>query len=222
MEYIFIFAINSVVVSTTICIAERLSHNISLWQKQSFCFQCRHPLVWIDMIPIFSVLVYHHRCRYCHADYGIRYVYLEIICTIIGLFFWSVPVLWLTYIILILLSLEDYLTQKIHAIILYPWLVCLITIYHDIPHLCLSISMLTLCLILVHYRHTLGDGDIPVLLVLILTSKLLSFAYILLTSCFLALTYLLFLKQKRLPFVPFLHASWIIVNLYELLYLQNF
>ena len=83
-------------------------------------------------------------------------------------------------------------------------------------HLCLTVLILILSIILVEHRHTLGSGDIPVLLSLVLSNTPVIFSCTLLISCCLALLYLLYSQQKRLPFVPFLSGGWVITNLYIL------
>lgn len=100
--------------------------------------------------------------------------------------------------------------------ILFPWIGYLLILHHDAAHLCLTVLILILSIILVKHRHTLGSGDIPVLLSLVLSNTPVIFSCTLLISCCLALLYLLYSQQKRLPFVPFLSGGWVITNLYIL------
>ncbi|WP_349515401.1 prepilin peptidase [Leuconostoc suionicum] len=216
MENIFIFLFNSIIVSSTICTADRLSNSVSLKIQRSFCFYCGHNLAWFDIIPVISACILHNKCRYCHASFGRYYAILELFYILIGTILWGTPVTWLTGVLLLFLSLEDCSKQRIHSNILFPWIGYLLVLHHDAEHLCLTVLILILSIILVKHRHALGSGDIPVLLSLILSTTPVIFSCTLLIGCCLALLYLLYSQQKRLPFVPFLSGGWVITNLYIL------
>lgn len=216
MENIFVFLFNSIIVSTIICAAARLSNSVSLKIQRSFCFYCDHNLAWFDIIPVISACVLRNKCRYCHAHFGHYYAIFELSYILIGTLLWATPVTWITGVLLLFLSLEDCSKQSIHANILFPWIGYLLILHHDAAHLCLTVLILILSIILVEHRHTLGSGDIPVLLSLVLSNTPVIFSCTLLISCCLALLYLLYSQQKRLPFVPFLSGGWVITNLYIL------
>lgn len=216
MENIFIFLFNSIIVSSTICTADRLSNSVSLKIQRSFCFYCGHNLAWFDTIPVVSAYILRNKCRYCHTSFGRYYAIFELFYILIGTFLWGTPVTWITGVLLLFLSLEDCSKQSIHANILFPWIGYLLVLHHDAEHLCLTVLILILSIILVKHRHTLGSGDIPVLLSLILSTTPVIFSCTLLIGCCLALFYLLYSQQKRLPFVPFLSGGWVITNLYIL------
>ncbi|MGX4592468.1 prepilin peptidase [Leuconostoc sp. JNUCC 76] len=216
MENILIFLFNSIIVSSTICTADRLSNSVSLKIQRSFCFYCGRNLAWFDIIPVISACILHNKCRYCHTPFGRYYAIFELFCILIGTLLWAAPVTWVTGVLLLFLSLEDYSKQSIHANILFPWIGYLLVLHHDTEHLCLTVLILILSIILVKHRRTLGSGDMPVLLSLVLSNTPVIFSCTLLIGCCLALLYLLYSKQKRLPFVPFLSGGWVITNLYIL------
>ncbi|MGO0155070.1 prepilin peptidase [Leuconostoc mesenteroides] len=216
MENIFVFLFNSIIVSTITCAADRLTNSVPLSIKRSFCFYCGHHLAWFDIIPVISACVLRNKCRYCHTPFGRYYTIFELSYILVGTFLWTTPITWITGILLLFLSLEDCSKQRIHANILLPWIGYLFVLHHDTAHLFLAVFIFLLSLILVKQRHALGSGDIPVLLILVLSSTPIIFACTLFISCCLALLYLVCSQQKRLPFVPFLSGGWVIINLYLL------
>ncbi len=69
------------------------------WVKgRSICPACSHQLGVFDLVPVWSYVFLHGRCRYCHARIGVRHLWIEV-CT--GLLFaglgwglgWSVDAL---------------------------------------------------------------------------------------------------------------------------------
>lgn len=67
-------------------------------EGRSVCPACGHQLRALDLVPVWSYVFLHGRCRYCHARIGARYLWTEV-CT--GLLFvglgwglgWSVDAL---------------------------------------------------------------------------------------------------------------------------------
>ena len=58
----------------------RLPRGLSFGQpKRSFCPNCKHPLAWIDLIPIYSWLSTKGKCRYCQIPISPRYLLVELI-----------------------------------------------------------------------------------------------------------------------------------------------
>ena len=49
------------------------------WVKgRSVCPACGHQLNGLDLVPVWSYLFLHGRCRYCHARIGARYLWTEV------------------------------------------------------------------------------------------------------------------------------------------------
>ena len=76
---IVVFALLGVVVASflNVCI-DRLPNNESLLFPASHCPSCHHRLVVKDLIPVFSYLWLHGRCRYCQAPIPRRVLWVEI------------------------------------------------------------------------------------------------------------------------------------------------
>lgn len=55
----------------------RLEKNESLGGR-SYCPHCKHSLVWLDLIPVFSFLFLRGKCRYCKGKISRQYPIIEI------------------------------------------------------------------------------------------------------------------------------------------------
>lgn len=64
------------------CMAWRISHGESVMRGRSHCATCNHPLAARDLIPVFSWLASHGRCRYCGQHISARYPATELICMV--------------------------------------------------------------------------------------------------------------------------------------------
>lgn len=45
---------------------------------RSYCPKCKHKLYWYDLIPLFSWIFLHRKCRYCHKPISFRYPLIEL------------------------------------------------------------------------------------------------------------------------------------------------
>jgi leader peptidase (prepilin peptidase)/N-methyltransferase len=52
--------------------------NLSILNGRSMCPHCKHLLAWYDLIPIFSWLGLHGRCRYCKKPISAQYPMVEL------------------------------------------------------------------------------------------------------------------------------------------------
>ena len=81
MEAIFIvvFTLLGMAIASflNVCI-DRLPSNESLLFPASHCSSCRHRLAIKDLIPVFSYLRLHGRCRFCQAPIPRRLLWVEI------------------------------------------------------------------------------------------------------------------------------------------------
>ncbi|WP_294974125.1 A24 family peptidase [uncultured Leuconostoc sp.] len=213
MENLLIIILNAILVSTIMCLADRLNNRIHIFIKRSFCMHCGHVLHWYDLIPILSALLTRARCRYCHHTYGMYYAYLELVGVIVGSYLFSDMIAWITAYLLFFLALEDWHTERIHANILIPYIVYLIIHFWHDPKLLTACAVMIISLFLVYHRKAMGSGDIPVLLVITLTTTTQSFSLALLLASVSALLYLVKHHVHRLPFVPFLYFGWLSIIL---------
>lgn len=209
MTILLIIILNAVLISTTMCLADRINHRIGVFKKRSFCLQCNHPLHYYDLIPLFSALYTRGHCRYCHAKFGLHYAFFEFFGTLIASYFMSEIIIWITFYLLLFLSLEDWHNERIHADILLPWICYLLIDNWNISKFFALCTILIISLFLVYYRHAMGSGDIPILLIITLITPIQGLALTLLFGSVSALIYLQTFRVKHLPFVPFLYFGWL-------------
>ena len=61
------------------CAAWRIVHHESVLKGRSHCATCGHPLHAADLVPVFSYLFLHGKCRYCGEKISPRYMFAELI-----------------------------------------------------------------------------------------------------------------------------------------------
>ncbi len=76
--YLFILIFGLVIGSFLNCVIYRLEEKKSFLKGRSFCPNCKHPLTWKDLIPVFSFLILQGKCRYCDKKISIQYPLVEI------------------------------------------------------------------------------------------------------------------------------------------------
>ena len=62
----------------------RLPRHESLAYPGSHCPYCSTPLRWFELVPVFSWLALHGRCRTCRASISARYPLVELACGVVG------------------------------------------------------------------------------------------------------------------------------------------
>jgi leader peptidase (prepilin peptidase)/N-methyltransferase len=77
--FIFLFALLGLIVGSflNVCI-DRLPRNESIVYPPSHCAVCQHKLAVKDLIPLFSYLRLHGRCRYCQAAIPRKLFWVEL------------------------------------------------------------------------------------------------------------------------------------------------
>ncbi|MCL2285283.1 MAG: prepilin peptidase [Firmicutes bacterium] len=85
MEY-FVFVIGLLFGSFANVVIYRLPRKISVIKPPSACPSCQRRLSAVDLVPIFSWVILHGRCRMCKAKISVRYPLVELMC---GLLFAS-------------------------------------------------------------------------------------------------------------------------------------
>ncbi len=95
--------------------AYRLPRDIKIGgASRSCCPHCLHPLHVVDLVPFFSWLFLHGKCRYCHASIGWQYPVIELatafLCfvfySIFGFSLASVPLLFLAPVIVAIADID--------------------------------------------------------------------------------------------------------------------
>jgi prepilin signal peptidase PulO-like enzyme (type II secretory pathway) len=69
----------------------RLPRGETIAKGRSYCPHCRHELAGADLIPVFSYLLLHKRCRYCSQPIAPRYARIE---SVTGIYFALAVWLW--------------------------------------------------------------------------------------------------------------------------------
>ncbi len=65
------------------CMAWRIVHGEPVSKGRSHCDLCGHVLGPADLVPVFSYLVHHGRCRYCGEKLSSRHVWAEVISAVV-------------------------------------------------------------------------------------------------------------------------------------------
>jgi len=89
MIYVFLFLLGAAVGSFLNVLIDRLPRKEGFLFGRSYCENCRTPLPWFDLIPIFSFFWLRGRCRFCKTRIPLRLLVVEIL-TGVGfvLLFW--------------------------------------------------------------------------------------------------------------------------------------
>ncbi|SEH45866.1 prepilin peptidase [Fructobacillus pseudoficulneus] len=215
MNTILLYFINLILTSLLICLADRSALNRPLWTSRSYCFHCQQQLRWFELIPIFSVLFLHGRCRSCQTSYAnpFRLAFFEAAVPAFATYLTTIG-LWgatITFYLLFFLASEDVLTQTCSSWLAWVFLTGIFYGHGLHNRWWLSLALLVLCFCLIALK-LLGSGDVPVLLLLLNTLSPGQFATSLLLASLAALIWLLLSHQRKLPFIPFLWFSWTCVQ----------
>jgi leader peptidase (prepilin peptidase)/N-methyltransferase len=86
----FLIAVLGLVIGSflNVCIY-RLPEGKSILKPPSHCPKCKKRLKGIDLIPVFGYLLLQGRCRYCKASIPPRYVFVELVTSIVFVFLYS-------------------------------------------------------------------------------------------------------------------------------------
>ena len=234
--WIFNFILGMIIGSFLNVVIYRLPREESLIYPASHCPVCNHPLKWYDMIPIFSYVVLHGKCRYCGSKISLRYPIIE---AITGLAFmgigwkygWSLKFFeYITFSsLLIAVSFTDIFDGVIPDIIVIPGAVIglifsliqgKVVFFSSLYGLLLMGGFFVL-IILVTAGKGMGQGDVT-LGCMIGAFLGLKFSVVTLVLSFLfgaigGITAVIFMRKKgkdTIPFGPFLASSGYIVLLY--------
>lgn len=217
----FVYFISGCIWGSFLClVAERVPKRQSIIQPRSHCIFCKKKLGFLELIPLFSIILLRFRCLHCQTKLPIIYFGSELVS---GLLFTAVLPKGLSLqtfyqlvllLMMFLLSLTDIYYLQVEPKFFYPLfsILCLIHFYLGKPFYLLPAFLVFITLILFNniLRDSIGGGDILLIsaLSLLLDSELL--LRLLLFASSSGLLYLLFstflLKKKiyPLPFVPFL------------------
>lgn len=185
---------------------------------RSYCDQCAETIAWYDLVPIISYLALRGRCRWCGFKIPRASLYCEIFFGCL-LLCWQPTFLRTGYVIigglLFFMAVSDACHFNYPATYGYWLMLCTATVYTLFrPHHFIFIFIFICWLILQFYEPKLvwlGSGDLDIFLCLVVLLGLTPFAWLLLLSSFLALIAGQLLKQRRLPFIPFIAMGYLVV-----------
>lgn len=236
---IYMFIMGTVMGSFFNVVGHRLSNNKSIVKPRSHCEACNHELEWYELIPIVSFLIQGGKCLKCKVKLSWWYPLIEIIT---GLFYmgcylrygFTLDLLMALVIssVLIITCISDfnYLIILDEVLVVGSILVLIISFlqggFNSFVISLLS-GMLLFCFMLLvkiigdkaFKRESLGGGDIKLSFFIgaVLGYKL-AFINLVLAS-FLALPvaffYLIKLKDREVPFGPFLIISTFIIYIFS-------
>ena len=233
---ITVFALLGITVASflNVCI-DRLPNNESLVFPASHCASCHHRLGIGDLIPVFSYLWRHGRCRYCQAAIPRRLFWVEVGTGILFAFlYWhyglSIQLAVTTFYccLLIIIMVIDLEHGLILNKIVYPGMAValIISIFLPQPGIAQSaigggIGLGLFLLIVLISRGGMGWGDVKLAaLIGLVTGFPLVFVALLLAVILgglVAGTLLLLKIRKRkegIPFAPFLSLATIVTLLF--------
>lgn len=120
--YVFAFIFGLIIGSFLNVLVDRIPRNESIIKTRSHCEHCRRTLSWWDLIPLFSYLYLHGRCRYCHKHISFFYPVVEVLTGFLFMF--------TTYMVVPdIMSLQTLSPYSILVLLYYLFLFsCLITI----------------------------------------------------------------------------------------------
>ncbi|MDR0898998.1 MAG: prepilin peptidase [Lactobacillaceae bacterium] len=198
---IFLFILGASLASATLCLAYRLNLRLSL-SGFSYCDNCRQPIAPISLVPVFGWLMSFGRCAICHQRIAIKYPIIEFAYGMLFLTVDDYRVL-LVFILLLFCSEEDSFNQTSSSWILLPLPFLFLENLRDVSPVFL-VSLFIFLYFSVILTAQLGEGDIPVLLVLLSMLSVHYFLLAVILACIATIAYSLFSGNKKTAFIPFL------------------
>lgn len=211
------FFFGSVLGSFLFASYSRLQSGSSLFNpSRSHCDSCSATIAWYDLIPIFSYLMLRGNCRQCGQA-------IPVTALISELFFGSLLLSWqptapgtlfvLAGSLLFFMAVSDVRHFEFSAGWGYCLMFCAVIVYTFFtPHHVIFIYIIVLWVGLQFFEPHftgIGSGDLDVFLCLLLLLGLIPFAWLLLLSSLMAITFSLLFQRRRLPFIPFISASYL-------------
>ena len=201
---IYFFLVGSILASFLGLVIDRFPEQ-SIISPASHCDSCQTRLRPLDLIPIFSQVLNHFRCRYCKAPYPVWYALFELGLGLIFLF-WSLGLLSLGQVILITagltLGIYDFRHQEYPLLV---WMTFHLILMASSGWNLVMVFFLALGILAHFIDIRMGAGDFLFLsscaLVFSATELLILIQFASATGI---LAFLLQKKKERLPFVPFL------------------
>ncbi len=223
---IFIFGI--VIGSFLNVLIYRIPKGENIAYPPSRCQTCQTTLKWWHNIPIVSWIILGGKCYFCKDQISIQYPIIEFLSGLIAviLYFklglvWYLPIVFLVFALLLALLVIDF---KYFAV---PDSLNLLALTLSVinPHFIDSLSYAVMSaggLALLRYylsyllkKEAMGEGDIIVAGTMGALLGFPLFFYALFLSAILAIVPSLMVKDRMVPFVPFLSIATFIVYIFD-------
>lgn len=229
--YICIFFLGAALASFANATIYRIENKFKypeIFTQGSHCENCKHPLSWIDLFPIFGYLINKGKCKYCGEKVNAYYPISEFILGLSFLAFtiYVVP-FYFFFILYFLFVLSSYdvkdfgIPKDLTHIFLGVCLLIFIFTF-DITKIYLPIIIGLLLILLNVFKKSFGLGDILIILGLgVLISKeqfivffWLSIIIALLYSIVMIIIKKIKIKKAKVPMIPFLSISFAVSVIY--------
>lgn len=180
---IFIFGLT--IGSFLNCVIYRLETGDSFLKGRSFCPFCKHKLLWLDLIPIFSFIFLKGKCRYCGKKISWQYPLVEVSLAILSLFsfiffpdlpfsLWKLFYYWLLISFLIIIFVFDLKYFIVLDKIIYPLIILVLLFdfhflflkqyatFYNLILSALAAGLFFLIIVLISNGKWMGIGDIKI------------------------------------------------------------
>lgn len=209
MDILLFFFLGASIASFLSLIVDRFPEK-SIIFPASHCDSCGQQLTVRDLIPIFSQLINHSHCRFCHTKIPFWYGLLEIYFGVIVVLYYC-ALLSLDQVFILFfsttLSLYDLKRQEFPLLI---WLLPSIFLLFVTPISALAIILLAFGIVAELIDLKIGSGDFFYLASLSLLLDLQTILWIIELGSLSGIIYYFFQTNKRIPFVPFLFLGYLI------------
>lgn len=233
MDYCFIFMLGCILASFINVVIYRLPLHIPIYKGRSFCPNCDHQLHAIDLIPIINFIYLKGRCRYCHHPISLKDPLIEILGSMLAVYYYDQYGFTYYFIFILLLSmiLIAISVIDIDTMLIYDGLLICYLVLSVISTYFISVSLIDriigvfiisvpLYLMTLWKPNSFGGGDIKFITV---SGFLLGYKHIIIVM-YLAIMLgglcsgilLLVKKVERkdhIPFAPFLSMAVMLVLL---------
>jgi leader peptidase (prepilin peptidase)/N-methyltransferase len=217
----------------------RVPNGISIVKPNSFCPECKKPIVWYENIPLVSYIALRGKCSNCKKPISVRYFIVELITGLVFLYLFSQYKLSLSFLfyayffsVLIAISGIDFAYQLIPDMLSIPGI--LIGLIFHLTQGSFLISLIGavfgggLILLIrtlggwVYKKEVMGLGDVYLTAMI---GAFVGFPFIIaaiftgaLVGAVLGIAYVISTHQSRespIPFGPFLSLGGMIVIIFE-------
>lgn len=209
MDILLFFFLGASIASFLSLIVDRFPEKSIIFPASHYD-SCGQQLTVRDLIPIFSQLINHSHCRFCHTKIPFWYGLLEIYFGVIVVLYYC-ALLSLDQVFILFfsttLSLYDLKRQEFPLLI---WLLPSIFLLFVTPISALAIILLAFGIMAELIDLKIGSGDFFYLASLSLLLDLQTILWIIELGSLSGIIYYFFQTNKRIPFVPFLFLGYLI------------